>query len=148
MRDLTVGVFKHVEITSELCLYLRIKYTDHILMLPLLKCFDRTFQSVCSYKTGYLYINGIIGWWIFSPCNSSRLSPKWTDSPLRDTSSMEKSIMPPWEGFVVKVGKKHVEEKPNNISVSCQVHPQQHCEALQVRHYLLQWLRLWDTQSR
>ena len=35
--DLTVGVFEHLEITSIMDLYLRIKYTEHILRGPELK---------------------------------------------------------------------------------------------------------------
>ena len=37
MHDLTVGVFKHLEIKSKLALDLRIKYTEGILRRPALK---------------------------------------------------------------------------------------------------------------
>ena len=39
MRDLTVGAFEHLEITSKLDLYIRIKYMERILRGPAIKKF-------------------------------------------------------------------------------------------------------------
>ena len=94
IRDITIGVFKHIENKYKLDLGLRIKYTERIMRGLALEKSDRSCYSVRSKCRGYLDISGILGWQRVLPCNSYGLGPKCKDATGQDTPSSERNVVP------------------------------------------------------
>ena len=92
--DLTVGLFKHMDITSNLDLDISIKYMERIMRVPALKNFDRSSYSVRCWLGGWLDISGLSGRKRVRPWKSSGLGPRCMGAMRRDPPSVERKSDP------------------------------------------------------
>ena len=94
MRDITVRLFEHLDITSIMDLYLSIKYTKFILRGPALNKYWQVLVECKDLERGFMEISVFLGWRKGFLENSSVLGPRWKLSMDRETLSEYRSSAP------------------------------------------------------